>query len=1117
MAEVSLVLERTGTGPLWDQVSDDDQSSDLQRQLAGVSEITVTRRYFRSGESEYLINRTSCRLRDITELFLGSGVGTRAYALIEQGRVEQLVNAKPEALRLFIEEAAGTTRYRSRRIVAERKMERTRGHLIRLSDIIREIERQINSLTRQAKRAEEYRQYRRELQEIELHVARRRYSKLSEEIHAAACRLEALSEEETGIAAELRDAEQAAADAQTAVREADQRQRDAQVRIVQLRLEAQAATERLGHIDETIAGLWRRGEEMGSERQELQLELGRANDERAQAEDTLQCLRAEACEAAIRRQVLEQDLRNHTTDVARGETLVEELKSEAVHALAEELRFQNLVGGLGRHRDELGGRLERAGQAKQRLAESAETCRVDVEATRRRMSTLQVEADQAEATCREQAAAVDAARRVEGAAARDAEDAREHVAGLSSRLRSIEELNARWDGCARGVRHVVERLPESVLGVVADVLQVPEAYEAAVAAALGPRLQCLIVQSHEESVRALRVLEGASGGRASFIPVSPRVSPENESGEGVSLFDVVETPENYRALARSLLGNVRVVETLTDAVALWNRNGTAAVTVTKAGELIDGLGVLSGGSERPLEEALLARNREIRELRLEMTTATARASDAAECQRTAVQRVNELGRVHEEAVSRLQGLRVDCARARKDEERLEEGRQRLAVECEAAEGDMLALQQECGEAVAELEMLTVQFSEARLYRTRQEAALHECQASVTQAREKVEQTREALAGLSVEEAHRGEQQSRSEEIARRAAERARQIRGRWDELGERVAELEKETAWLSAERSRVEERRATMLADLATSESNAADEADRAAAAGSEATRCEDAARELREALERCREDRRRLDVDLAERRATLDHVVQGIKEKYGEDVTRTDLAEVGMAGLPEGEEIDQRIEELRACLARLGDVHVGAIDELEELRTRHDYLRGQREDLQRSVDDLRRTIAKLNRLSRTRFRETFDEANRKLGEIFPRLFPGGRAQLVLSEVDDETESGVEIVVQPVGKKLESLSLLSGGEKALTAVALILSLYMIRPAPFCVLDEVDAPLDDANVGRFDQLIREISRSSQFVLITHNKRTMEAADTLYGITMEEAGVSKVVSVRFKQAA
>jgi chromosome segregation protein len=197
--------------------------------------------------------------------------------------------------------------------------------------------------------------------------------------------------------------------------------------------------------------------------------------------------------------------------------------------------------------------------------------------------------------------------------------------------------------------------------------------------------------------------------------------------------------------------------------------------------------------------------------------------------------------------------------------------------------------------------------------------------------------------------------------------------------------------------------------------------------------------------------------------------------------------------------------------------VHVGAIEELEDLRNRHQYLSGQRDDLQRSVDDLKRTISKLNRLSRTRFQETFDEANRKLGEVFPRLFPGGRAQLVLTEVEGEGEAGVEIVVQPAGKKLGSLNLLSGGEKAMTAVGLILSLYMIRPAPFCVLDEVDAPLDDANVGRFDQVIREISRSSQFVLITHNKRTMEAADTLYGITMEEAGVSKVVSVRFKEAA
>lgn len=1116
MAEVSLVLERASTGPLWGSDVDDDvgQDSDLQRQLATVSEITVTRKYFRSGESEYFINRVPCRLRDITELFLGSGVGTRAYSIIEQGRVDQLVNAKPDALRLFIEEAAGTTRYRSRRIVAERKLERTRDNLTRLSDVIREIERQTSTLSRQAQRAEEYRRYRDELRELELQAARRRHTALVGELRSTERQLEPLAEKQAQLMADLQRAEQAAAEAHVAVRKADEHQRETQVKIVQLRLEGQASGQRIGFIDETLRDLGRRREEVDADSQQLCAEIQRVTADGSSAAEQLEQLLAEARDDLGRRETLERRLQEHVAVATDAEAALERAKSEAVDALAQQLDLQSRLGARTQHWDELSERIRRTDEAGARLKEAAAQSRVDLESIRARAQALKVEVEHLDGLRRAQLAAADEARGAEATAARDAEHARQLVATLASRLHSLEELAARWDGCVRGVRHVVENAPDQVLGVVADVLQVPKPYEAAVAAAVGSRLQCLIVRDHEESVRALDALDGAGGGRASFIPISPRQTAPEETTD--SLFRVVSTPPEYRDLARALLGSVRVVDSIAEGLALWRRNGTPVTAVTAKGELIDPLGVLTGGSDRPVEETLLARNREIRELRCEIATAGATAENAAERHRVAAERVDALRRAYEDLATRLQNLQIDCARAAKDDERLEQEHGRLRLEHQTCAGDLQALHEAQRAAQDDLRGIEAALETATSRRAVSDASLASGQQRLTDARMEVDRVRRSLDELAAAEAHRRESLGRTEEMRRQGASRLDELVKQQAALDQRVVQMEAESDRLRQEREHVEQQRAALSEQLTLAEAAAVEAVERAASAAGEATRCEAMARELREQLETCREQRRAIDVTVAELRANVEHLVMAVREKYGEDLGAAD--ESMIATHPEdAAATDQRIRELRARLDRIGDVHVGAIDELEELRARHEYLSRQSADLQQSVDDLRRTIAKLNRLSRTRFRETFEQANLKLAEVFPRLFPGGHAELVLTEAEDDGEPGVEIVAQPVGKKLGSLSLLSGGEKAMTAVALILSLFMIRPTPFCVLDEVDAPLDEANVGRFDHLIREISRTSQFVLITHNKRTMEAADSLYGITMQEAGVSKVVSVRLKQAA
>jgi chromosome segregation protein len=524
---------------------------------------------------------------------------------------------------------------------------------------------------------------------------------------------------------------------------------------------------------------------------------------------------------------------------------------------------------------------------------------------------------------------------------------------------------------------------------------------------------------------------------------------------------------------------------------------------------------VSGGSEPPLEETVLARTREVRELEQALATSLAEVTRAEEALAAVRCRINDAAQAVARTDERLHALRVDLVSVQKDRERLEAERERIAAELEVGALEAGGLAGQDGVVAGELAALEERLGVLARSVMERRARLVDHQATLARWREEqaATQRRRTAAAVRVAAAAERLRAARGEVVrcaaagaeveerlvsARRqaeaAAEGAEVACGGATEADEARAAAEVRIAELAAERER-------LLAAIAESEAiaSADDAAERAA----------------RERLEANREERGRAEVTLAERRMALEHLAGQLAERY--DLGVWVLADVEV--VEDGEEAarEARAEALRARLLRLGDVNPAAFTELEELRERHGFLDGQRSDLERSLDDLKRTISKLNRTSRERFEETFAMANEKLARVFPKLFPGGAARLELTVPEEGGEPGVEIVVQPAGKKLQSLSLLSGGEKALTAVALILSLFLIRPTPFCLLDEVDAPLDEANIGRFNQLIRDMSEASQFVLITHNRRTMEVADTLYGITMQQAGVSKVVSVRLREAA
>ncbi len=1110
MAEVSLTFDNDALRP---PVADLDlEVSTLPAHIRDLAEITVARRYFRSGESEYSINRIPCRLKDITELFLGTGVGSKAYAIIEQGRVEQLINAKPEDRRLFIEEAAGTTLYRSRRLAAERKLERTRDNLSRVNDILREIERQAQYLDRQAKKAELYTKLVAELRELELRVVGRQWRGLQWELAEIDAQRAALAAEVERLRAALLENQHAHEQAAAALSAAEQGHAARREQLAVLEAERESVRQRIGlqveQRDERARRLARLADDAEATRAAAAQAAERLQQAEQERDASVQHLRFDEGELRHR----EDDLDTARGALAALQAALDAAKGALVEHVTREADARNTATALERRRDEIARQLDklRGEEAvlEQRRAEidaQLAARRADLERLR---NALAAASGAQEVRASELRGLAEAHRRWE----RHARELEGALLQTRSRLESLEEIQSNYEGFHRGVRAIMraEHHVDGVLGVVADVIDIPQEHERAVAAVLGERLQYVIVRAEEDGAVAVDRLRQESSGRSSFIPLQPRVPDLSAvaklNGTSRRLMDLVTVDDRYRSIAQSLLGEVMLVPDLHAAIDLWRQNGIRVTLVTPEGDVVDPSGVITGGSDRPIEEEILARRREIERLRGSAETTRVQFDEV----RAELEQVTLGIRAAEEAVQTLgQGaheLTVQIVAAEKDIERLEIERPQCLSRRDVARYEMEGLAAEARAASDEADQVRVHLAALDGERRTLEQLVAARRGEVDETGARSETLAAEVTAIKVRVAERRERQQA-------AAASADALRRQQGELADRLAALDGVRASSAQEHAQLErdiadggaretalwEHRAVLDAEV--------QEAARAMEQQAGALRAvEHAGRELQAALDQRRGEHSQADLAHSEARLRAEHLVEAMREKYESDLAAIDLVAEGDA-----EEERARVEALRQRLQRLGEVNLTAIDELREFAERGDFLRAQRDDLQRSLADLERTIQKLNRASRTRFAETFAKANETFQKVFPRLFRGGEGRLVLTDEHDLLETGVEIVVRPPGKRLDSVGLLSGGEKALVAVSLIFSLFLINPTPFCVLDEVDAPLDDANIGRFSQMIREMSEHSQFILITHNKRTMESADMLYGVTMQEPGVSKVISV------
>jgi chromosome segregation protein len=1146
MAEVTLSFDNSdGTAP---------------PAFAAYAEIQISRRLFRSGESEYLLNRTPCRLRDVQDFFRDTGIGAKGYTIVEQGKIAEIVSAKAEERRSLIEEAAGIGKYKARRREAETKIEQTEQNLLRVNDILTEIKRQISSIERQAKKAARYKRLRETLRVLELSLAADDRRDLAQAIEAARQGLQRQRDAATAHETQLAERELAVAGKRLELGECERVLTQGSEALLALRGEIK---DHEGQIEygrrerESLAALvLARGGELGELREQRAVH-GR---DVAQVEEELAAVERAVESGAELLATAEGEAREARSGFAGLERERETSNTALVGVLTAIARAEDRLAAVEDRRAELEARLRNADEVLeigQGEAQRADREQHDLEEGLRNLLNERDRMMHAVRLALDNHEAAVAADRAADAAQRDA---REEAERKRARLVSLREVLARGEDVAAGTRHLLERDVATrhrlgVRGLVRDFIEAEREIERAVEAALADCAEALVVDAPSGAVSALELLHAARAGRAVFV-TAPARTPDASGFVplGVPLLDRVRLRDEHAELLRGMLAGVYLVEDLGEVLRVYGSGRIPATFVTANGDLLSPNGVIRGGAGSGDADGHLSRTREIRELDLEVAQLDARAAERASAHHAARTALAAASDELENLRNRHHTAALAVANHEKDLERTRERVKALGEATEGRRSERSDLLNERESLAQESMRLASTLEASRAERGERQRALDALALRIGSAGREVSRLEAVATERRVEHGGRAAQRDRLRAARERAVASLAEAET-W--ITRRETEIRDAEARRVELASTIEEARGRLEQKLREEESaRMGHDAKREAfeRVSGEVSSLDEAVRELRAAIARERDALAQAELALRESELRLGHLDDAIREKWGVEIATWEPpvadpveavapvvqevaaqepgdSEPPAAGEEEDESVDaarearanallarapvperrRELDEVRKKLSALGEVNLGAIEEHEEQKERFRFLSDQKRDLESTLASLRDAIARINRASRRRFRETFEMVSKRFSENFPRLFRGGRASLALTENEDVLEAGIEIMASPPGKRLQNVNLLSGGEKTLTAIALLVAVFQVRPSPFFLLDEVDAALDDANVGRFNEMVTELAVESQFLLITHNKRTIEVADVLYGVTMERRGVSKIVAV------
>jgi chromosome segregation protein len=1084
-------------------------------------EVEVSRQLTAEGESLYLINQTPCLLRDITELFMDTGMGVTAYSIMEQSKIDLILNTRPEERRFLFDEVAGITKYKHRKKVAIKKLEEAEQNLVRFNDVIHELQRETESLKKQAEQAQQYNQLHERLKDLELHLNRREYERFVKELTETQVSLDEILNlvSQANETIQLAEGEIETASAQRSKLDELIEQNQAIVRQFESQIEHAERQivlnkERQLNIQQQRQRAVQAIESLEKQLAELEVQKGERTEERTKLEVTF---KLEESRLTARKRVL--------TDLAERISNTEQTVSTMK---AEHLELTNEASQLEAQKLSLDNKLKYSENNFDRVAENRKKLQAELEPAKAGYATAQRRDHQLQAD----------AIRVDSEKKQAEKELQEHQTGLRkleaelrglqdslgmnvSRLKSLEKLQSAYEGYYTGVRAIMkirEMEPErfeGVCGVIAELIRTDPEFELAIEVALGSAIQNVVTETAEDASAGIAFLKETRTGRVTFLPLDmlrPRAFRDsnllNQPGVIGLASELLDYDAKYETAVEHLLGNTVIIEDLDTAIQLARRLRPNARLVTLEGELINTSGAITGGSNQQTS-GLLSRSRELEDLheKIDEMTLTMNKKDTQRKQHT--EKVAQLQKSRQTLITEWQDNQIEHAGIAKDLEQQERRVAELERQLNEVETEGENLHQETEKIAAEQKTIQEQFEELDKTRKRLQRRIERLSEQIQSESNKRDEVTQSRQELEISLAAKREKlQSLTVELSTLEKNQV-QIRGSIQEHQEVIDSDDQTRQDLSKEIEDVQRKFLQIEGEKSAVEEKVRQFEEERDALIEQVNEAQKRMRTARRQFEKHNRMRHHLEVTVTQLQMQMKAIATQILDKYQLSIDQIEMEDNEHNNL----ELLEEIEQLKAQIADMGNVNLMAVEEYEEHKQREELFMEQQEDLQKSLKDIYQSIQQINQTSRDAFEQTFEQIRANFQSVFEELFEGGETELRLTDPADVLESGIDIIARPPGKRPQSITQLSGGERSLVAIALLFAIFKIKPSPFCVLDEVDAALDEANVLRFANLIRKYTEQTQFVIITHNKRTMETADVMYGVTMEQAGVSKIVSAKF----
>ncbi len=1089
------------------------------------NEVIVTRKIYRSGESGYFINKTPCRLKDILELFMDTGIGKDGYSIIGQGKIDEILSNKSEDRRKIFEEAAGIVKYRSRKEESEKKLEQTKVNLLRINDIVSEIESNIGPLKNQSEKARKFLDLREELKGIEVGLFlyniedyKNKIKELKENIDIFETQKIKEEEKNNNLQFEKEELKKKIDELLEQIEKTQNLGFESEKRKEQFNSEIGIANERIANNQENDVRYEKEIEELEIKNKELEEEKQNKINKKTNLLNNKEKFDKELKEK-------EAELEKYSKTLSEKELEIESKKHIVESNVDKKYDLVGIINTEKANYENLEKREKTLKSEKQDTISELDKVRTEKDDISKGFYEIQKSRNEilgkiAEINDKKEESSIKI-KEFEF----DINNLQSEYRMKESRYKFLVETEKEKEGYARSVKSLLEGIEKSpalkkgVNGVLANLISVNEKYETAIEMALGASIQNVVTDTEEEAKKLVNYLRENKLGRASFLPITSvkgnKLAKLDKSGiNGVIgiASDLVEMNSKYDGILQNLLGRTVIVENIDSAVALAKKNNYSFKIVTLEGDVINPSGAISGGSVQKKTVSLLGRGKEIKSLEKELKNIQAKIEKLQKEESDYKESISEILKTFDEEQKKLQEIEITYATENQKHENIKLEILKQEAKLDKIKRDLEELENEKTECLEKQKLSEEQMNSIEEENNSLNLIIEEFTNTNKDNQKYIDDLNFDITNLKISVSSFDESETSIDEMVERintdiqnninSINNKKNLRAQIvetnNELQEKILDIKKQISELEKDVSDSSEKVENLKKDRTFK--------------NEKMIKIESEIEEQSSKIEDIKNQLSKLDVKNSKIELELNQVVNKMWEEY--ELTPNNTGEIKKVENPT--EVQRKVNELRAQIKDLGSVNIDSINEYKEIKERYDFMSEQRLDLEEASNKLKKVINEMTNTMKEQFSVQFKVINKNFGEVFKELFGGGKAELILGDENNILECGIEIAVQPPGKKLQNMMLLSGGEKAFTAIALLFAILKINPAPFCVLDEIEAALDDVNVYRFAEYLKKFVSTTQFLVITHRKGTMEAADTVYGITMEEKGISKLLSMKLEDA-